>query len=154
MAETIRSTSVLLTISVVVSEDCVDTQRHQYPKNQEHKSRPLGDLIGTYLAGLYNSSHVQKGPSLKSTSVIRNRKSEKRLTEMSSATPVQLLSLLIGNRFIKPYTTSAPIGVDALNAARCFRQSGRGRDVERSDVVSAKAVGASAERSKSDNVAM
>ncbi len=37
------------------------------------------------------------------------------------------------------------MGVEALNKARCFLHSGRGKEVANKDVVSAKAVGAAGE---------
>lgn len=46
------------------------------------------------------------------------------------------------NQERRTYDASAPKGVERLNAAMCFLQSAWERGVERSDVVSARAVGA------------
>lgn len=46
------------------------------------------------------------------------------------------------NQERRAYDASAPRGVERLNAAMCFLQSVRERGVERSEVVSARAVGA------------
>lgn len=43
----------------------------------------------------------------------------------------------------------APTGVEALNKARCFLHSGRGKEVANKDVVSAKAVGAVKQKNRS-----
>jgi hypothetical protein len=56
------------------------------------------------------------------------------------ATPVQPPPTF--KKVNSPYDTRAPTGVEAENKAMNFLQSDREREVERRDVVSAKAVGA------------
>lgn len=66
------------------------------------------------------------------------------LTERSNAIPVQSPSppVVDPKKERIPNVRREPIGVDAANAAICFRHSARGRFVASNDIVNAKAVGA------------
>ena len=68
--------------------------------------------------------------------------STRRRTENSNAIPLHLLLPWKPRSDITPKVTRAPIGVEALNTARCFRQSDRESDVESKDVDRATATGA------------
>lgn len=63
-------------------------------------------------------------------------------TETRRAVPAQSLFCVKPNSDNTPKETRAPIGVEALNTAICFLQSGLGRPVVSSEVASANAVGA------------
>lgn len=72
----------------------------------------------------------------------RGNRSIQTRTETSIATPVHGLSLLTRTIESSEYAMMAPMGVDALNTAICFRHSARGSDVASSDVLRANTVGA------------
>lgn len=126
---------------VVPDQRSNDYGREDTTDNEGHP-RLLIELLRRTLAWLEHGRDIQERSALSRGSERRAIAYRVTLTEISMATPVHGLSLLIWTKDSKKYTRIAPTGVAALKTATCLRQSGRGSPVASRDVVRANTVGA------------